>query len=151
MQMDMGPVFDTFDYLADAAEFAGIGIGYTDLNRPPLISFLTAIFFLFGGLSVEPVFIVDGFLSITGCIGLYLFFNERLSPLSSFVGSLIFATFPIVLTYTGAGFNDVSSVGVAIWAIYLLICCGKRNSKWFYASFPNGDVGFYEHVSIWPL
>lgn len=146
--MDIGAIMDTFDYLANAAEFAGKSINYTDLNRPPFISFLTAIFFLFGDLSVTPIFIVDGLLYIAGCIGLYLFFNERFSPLVSFVGSLLFATFPMVLTLVGAGFNDVSSVGVAIWAIYLTYLAVEKNSKWFYLSFPVAMLAFLTRYNM---
>lgn len=130
--MDLGPIFDTYDYLADAAEFAGKGIGFTDFNRPPLLSLLTSIFFVFGGLSVEPIMIVDGIIYIFGCIGLYLFLKTFFDPLSSFIGSLLFATFPIVITYAGAGFNDVSSVSVAIWAIYLTFLAVKKDSRYFF-------------------
>lgn len=148
IQMDIGAIMDTFDYLANAAEFAGKSINYTDLNRPPFISFLTAIFFFFGDLSVTPLFIVDGLLYIAGCVGLYLFFNERFSPLVSLVGTLLFATFPMVLTLVGAGFNDVSSVGVAIWAIYLTYLAVEKNSKWFYLSFPVAMLAFLTRYNM---
>jgi len=148
IQMELGPVIDTYDYLADAAAFAGKGIGYTDLNRPPFLSLLTAVFFLFGNLSVTPIFIADGLLSITGCIGLYLLLKERFSSVVSFVGTLMFATFPIVITYTGAGFNDVSSVGVAIWAIYLNFLAVEKNSKWFYLSFPVAMLAFLTRFNM---
>ncbi|MDP3066374.1 MAG: glycosyltransferase family 39 protein [Methanobacteriaceae archaeon] len=146
--MELGPILDTFDYLADAAEFAGKSIGYTDLNRPPFLSLVTALFFLFGNLSITPIFIADGLLSIAGCIGLYLLMRERLSSVVSFVGSLLFATFPIVITYTAAGFNDVSSVGVAIWAIYLTYLAVEKNSKWFYLSFPVAMLAFLTRFNM---
>lgn len=146
--MDIGASTDTFDRLANAAEFAGKSINYTDLNRPPFISFLTAIFFFFGDLSVTPIFIVDGLSYIAGCIGLYLFLHERFSPLVSFLGSLLFSTFPIVLTFAGAGFTDVSSVGVAIWAIYLTYLAVEKNSKWFYLSFPVAMLAFLTRFNM---
>jgi len=146
--MDLGPIFDTYDYLANAAEFAGKGIGFSDLNRPPVVSLLTSIFFVFGGLSVEPILIVDGFLYILGCVGLYLFLKTFFDSWSSFIGSLLFATFPIVITYAGAGFNDVSSVSVAIWAIYLTYLAVKEDSRLFFLSFPVTLMAFLTRYNM---
>ncbi len=148
LQMDLGPIFDTYDYLADAAEFAGKGIGFSDFNRPPVLSLLTSIFFVFGGLSVGPIMIVDGLLYIIGCIGLYLFLKTFFDPLSSFIGSLLFATFPIVIAYAGAGFNDVSSVSVAIWAIYLTYLAVKKDSRFFFLSFPVALIAFLTRYNM---
>jgi 4-amino-4-deoxy-L-arabinose transferase-like glycosyltransferase len=139
---------DTFDYLADAAEFAGHSIGYTDLNRPPFISFLTAIFFINGNLSITPIFFVDGILYVLGCIGLFLFLKERFNSLLSFIGGLLFATFPVVVTYSGAGFNDVSSVGLAIWALYLTYISVEKNSKWFLLAFPIAMLAFLTRFNM---
>lgn len=148
LQMDLGPVFDTYDYLADAAEFAGKGIGFSDFNRPPFLSFLTSFFFVFGELSVGPIMIVDGLLYILGCVGLYLFLRTFFDSLTSFIGSLLFATFPIVITYAGAGFNDVSSVSVAIWAIYLTYLAVKKDSRFFFISFPIAMIAFLTRYNM---
>lgn len=140
--MNIGPISDTFDFLSDAALFAGKGFGYTDLNRPPLLPFLTSIFFIFGNLSVWPIFVVDGLLYVFGCIGIFLFLKERFDPLVSFVGSLLFATFPLILTFAGVGYNDVSGVAVAIWAMYLTYLAVNRNPKYFFLSFPMAMLAF---------
>jgi 4-amino-4-deoxy-L-arabinose transferase-like glycosyltransferase len=136
LQIDLGASIDTYDYLADAAAFAGKGIGFDDFNRPPFISIITAIFFLFGRLSVDPIMIVDGFLYVFGCMGLYLFLKNFFDSLTSFIGSLLFATFPIVITFAGAGVNDVSGVSIGIWAIYLTYMAVKKDSRLFLISFP---------------
>ena len=142
LQIDLGPVSDTFDLLSNAALFAGKGFGYTDLNRPPILSLLTSIFFIFGDLSIWPIFIVDGVLYIFGVVGLYLFFKERFDSLMSFIGSLLFATFPLIVTFTAVGYNDVSGVAVAIWAIYLTYLAVNKDSKYFLLSFPMAMLAF---------
>lgn len=142
LQIDIGPISDTFDFLADASLFAGKGFGYTDLNRPPVLPFLTSIFFIFGSPSIWPIFVVDGVMYIFGCIGIYLFFKERFDPLMSFIGSLLFATFPLMLTFAGVGYNDVSGVAVAVWAIYLTYLAVNRDSKYFFLSFPMAMLAF---------
>ena len=142
LQIELGPVSDTFDFLANAALFAGKGFGYADLNRPPILSLLTSIFFIFDNLSIWPIFLIDGLLYVFGCIGLYLFLSERFDSLMSFIGSLLFATFPLVLTFAAVGYNDVSGVAVAIWAIYLTYLAVNRDSKYFFLSFPMAMLAF---------
>jgi len=148
LQMDLGAIFDTYDYLADAAAFAGKGIGFSDFNRPPLLSLLTSIFFVFGELSVGPIMIVDGFLYIFGCLGLYLFLKMFFDSVTSFIGSLLFATFPIVITFAGAGVNDVSSVSLAIWAIYLTYMAVNKDSRMFLVSFPIAMMAFLTRYNM---
>lgn len=142
LQIDIGPVSDTFDLLSNAALFAGKGIGYTDLNRPPVLSLLTSIFFIFGNLSIWPIFVVDGLLYVFGVIGLYLFLKERFDSLMSFIGALLFATFPLVITFAAVGYNDVSGVAVAIWAIYLTYLAVNKDSRYFLLSFPMAMLAF---------
>ena len=142
LQIELGPVSDTFDLLSNAALFAGKGFGYADLNRPPILSVLTSLFFVFDNLSIWPIYVVDGLLFVLGCVGLYLFLKERFEPLMSFIGALLFVTFPLVLTFAAVGYNDVSGVAVAIWAMYLTYLAVNKDSKYFLLSFPMAIVAF---------
>ncbi len=140
-QLIIGPPYDTFDFLANAAEFAGKSIGYTDL-RPPFLSFLTSLVFRFDNLSEVPIFVIDGILYILGAIGLYLFLKLRFSYVNSFLGAILYATFPIVLTYVGVGYPDLPSVSISIWALYVTVLAVKKDSKFFLLSFPLAMVAF---------
>lgn len=141
IQTYVGPPYDTFDFLANAAEFAGKSIGYSD-PRPPFLSFLTSIVFRFEGLSESLIFYIDGLIYILGAIGMYLFLKLRFNSIISFLGALIYATFPIILTYVGVGFPDLSSVSFSIWALYLTVLAVKRNSIYFFLSFPLFMISF---------
>ena len=55
IQTSIGPVWDTYDFMANAALMAGKSIGYFDLLRPPFLSFLTAIYFSVDGLACGPL------------------------------------------------------------------------------------------------
>lgn len=134
--MNIGPIWDTYDFLSDALLFAGQGTGYSDLTRPPLISFLTSIFFRLEYISPAAIFIVDGLLFIFGVVGLFLLLKLRFNNIESFLGSILFATFPIVISFAGVGLSDIPSVSFSIWTIYFTILAVKRNSKFFYLSFP---------------
>lgn len=141
IQMDIGPPYDTFDYLANAAEFAGQSIGYSD-PRPPFLSFLTSLVFRLDGLSEAPIFIIDGIIYVFGAIGFYLFLKTRFNKLYSFFGTVLYTTFPIVLTYVGVGYPDLPSVSISIWALYLTTLAVKKDSKYFLAAFPLVMISF---------
>ena len=136
IQMDLGPIWDTYDFLSNALLFAGQGTGYSDLTRPPVLSFLTSILFRLGYTSPTAIFIVDGLLFIFGVIGLFLLLKLQFNDTLSFLGSLVYATFPIIISFVGVGLSDIPSVSFAIWTIYFTILAVKKNSKFFYLSFP---------------
>lgn len=136
IQMDIGPIWDTYDFLSNALLFAGKGTGYSDLTRPPVISILTSLLFRLKYTSSVAIFVVDGLLFVFGVIGFFLLLKLRLSNIESILGSLLYATFPIVITFAGSGLSDVPSASFSIWTIYFTILAVKKSSKFFYLSFP---------------
>ena len=88
IQLNIGPMYDSYDFLSNAALFAGKNIGYSAL-RPPFLSFITSIIFRFEGLSINPIFYVDAIIDVLGVIGLYFFLKLRFNALNSFHRELI--------------------------------------------------------------
>jgi len=136
VQIQLGAVSDSYDFLANALVFAGQGMGYSDLLRPPLFSFIISLIFRLGYVSVTTIFYVDGGLFVFGIIGMFMLLKVRFTDLESFLGGLIYATFPITLLILGFGFSDLASVSFSIWAMYLFILAVKNDSKFFYLAFP---------------
>ena len=60
IQSELGPVWDTFDFLSNAMYFAGHGFGYVDYTRPPFFSFITSLIFRLGFISELTIFALDG-------------------------------------------------------------------------------------------
>ena len=84
VQMRIGvPYWDVFNYLNNATYFAGMGISDV-LSFPPLIPFLTSLFFRLGYLSFNTIFILDGIIFIIGVIGLYLLLKQRFEQHTEF-------------------------------------------------------------------
>jgi 4-amino-4-deoxy-L-arabinose transferase-like glycosyltransferase len=136
IQLEVGAMWDTFDFLSNAMYFAGQGFGYADFTRPPFFSFITSLFFRLGFISELTIFAVDGVFFVFGVIGLYLFFKLRFSSFQSFFACLIFVTFPIIISFISTGLSDLPAVSLSIWALYFTVLAVKRNSKFFYLSFP---------------
>ena len=109
---------------------------------------------MFNGLSIAPILIVDGLLCIFGYVGFYLFLKERFSPSISFIGSLLYVTSPLILIYAGAGYNDIPSVSLGIWALYLTYLGVQKNPKFFYLTFPMAMLALIKYnmaLLIFPM
>jgi len=148
IQINLGPIWDTYDFLSNALVFAGQGIGYADLTRPPFLSFLTSLFFRLGYVSPTVIFALDGAIFVFGVIGFYLLLKIRFNDIESFLGTLLFVTFPIVLCFAGSGLTDVPSLSFSIWAIYFTVLAVKENSKFFYLAFPFLMLAFLTRYAI---
>jgi 4-amino-4-deoxy-L-arabinose transferase-like glycosyltransferase len=136
IQIDIGPLSDSVDFFTNALFFAGQGIGYSDLIRPPFFSFIISLFVRMGYTSLNTLFAVDGGFFVFGVIGFYLLLKTRFNEIESFLGSLFYATFPIILVVLGVGFSDLSSVSLTIWAFYFTILAVRKDSRFFYLAFP---------------
>lgn len=142
VQMEIGPVSDSFDFLSNALVFAGHGTGYSDLLRPPFFSFIISLFFRLGYTYASTIFIVDGILFVFGVIGMFLLLKTKFNDLQSFLGGLLYSTFTAVLLVLGFGFSDLASVSFTIWALYFLVLAVERNYNYFYLVFPFAMFAF---------
>jgi 4-amino-4-deoxy-L-arabinose transferase-like glycosyltransferase len=142
VQIEMGPVSDSVVFLANALTFAGQGTGYSNQLFPPFFSFIVSLFFRMGYVFSSTLFYVDGGLFIFGVIGLFLLLKTRFNELESFLGALIYVTFPIVLVILGLGLSDLASVSISIWAVYLMVLAVKKDSRFFYLAFPFTVLAF---------
>ena len=95
-----------------------------------------------GYTSINTIFYVDGGLFIFGVIGLFMLLKVKFNDLESFLGGLLYATFPILLTILAVGFSDISSVSFSIWAIYFMVLAVKKDSRFFYLAFPFAMFAF---------
>lgn len=151
IQIDMGPISDSCDFLSNALFFAGQNTGYFDSTRPPFFSFLTSLIFKAGFISTNVIFILDGLFYIIGVIGMFFLLKLRFKPLQSFLGALLYSTFPIVITIMGIGFSDLASVSITIWTFYFLILAVKKDSIFFFLVFPLAMLAFltrYNNILI---
>ena len=136
------PYWDVFNYLNNATYFAGMGISDV-LSLPPLIPFLTSLFFRLGYLSFNTIFILDGIIFIIGVIGLYLLLKQRFDPIQSLTGSLIFISFPIIMSWAVTGGIDIPGVSLSIWAVYFTVVGVKRNPRFLYLVLPLTMLAFF--------
>lgn len=142
IQMEFGTIWDSYDFLSNALYFAGQGYGYADLTRPPFFPFLVSLLFKLGFTSESTIFILDGVFYILATIGLYLFLRLRFGVVESFLGGVLFSTFPLMLLYTSIGLSDIPSLCFSIWALYFIVMGVKTNQKYFYLAFPLAMLAF---------
>lgn len=131
IQMDIGPISDTCDFLLNALYFSGQGVGYYDWTRPVFYPLLISIIFKLGFVSATAAYVVDLLLYIFGLIGFYLLLNLHFNKIESFFGGLLYATFPNIILLSGLGFSDFTCGAFLIWAFYFLVLGVKKNPKFF--------------------
>jgi hypothetical protein len=132
--VSVGPGWDTYAFLSNAAVFAGRGYGYSELHRPPVISLLTALAWRLGAPMQESVIQwVDAALSLSGILAFYLLARKRFSAALSFVGALAFFALTPLWFYLGYGYTDLGSVGFSLWVLLALIRATEDN-PWYYVA-----------------
>ncbi|MCK9150751.1 glycosyltransferase family 39 protein [Methanobacterium alcaliphilum] len=142
VQSNIGVAYwDIFLYLNNALKMAGMGVGDT-LYLPPILPFITSLFFKAGWVSETTLFAVSGVFYIAGALGLYLLLKIRFNEWESMAGALSFATFTIVIAWAASGALDVPSISLSIWALYLTILSVKKDSRFFYLAFPVAMLAF---------
>ena len=142
MQTTIGPFWDTYSFLDNALEYAGMGTGYIELDRSPFLPFLTSLVFRMGFVSEVAIYMVEGLIFIFGIIGLYLLLKLRFNPLESLAGSTIYISFPVILVWLGIGYLDIAAVALSIWAVYLTALAVKKNPRYFYLALPMAMMAF---------
>ena len=131
------PYYDVFVYLNNSLIYAGIPVGNISvIYLPPLMPFLTSLFFRLGYMSVHTLFILDGIIFIFGVVGLYLLFRIRFTEIQSTMGCLIFLSFPLIYSWAVSGGIDVPGIALSIWVIYFLVKGVRENSNYLYLVFP---------------
>ncbi|GAB4315803.1 MAG: hypothetical protein Kow0019_16130 [Methanobacteriaceae archaeon] len=134
--------WDTFQYLNFARRFAFPGLN-NDMSLSPFLPFLTSIFFSLGYVSSHALFILDGIIYIVGVQAFYCLLNMRFKAVESFAGSIIYATFTVVLTWVAVGGIDLASVSFSIMAILFTMMAVKKDSRYYYLAFPLAAVAFF--------
>jgi hypothetical protein len=124
-----GPGWDTYAFLNNAAEFAGQGTGYTELHRPPFLSWLTSLAFRAGAPVNENVIQwLDGLFSLSGLVAFYLLYRRRVSRVLVGLGALsVLAVSPLWL-YLGSGYTDMPSVALTGWLLVALVVVSGRGN-----------------------
>ncbi|MHB8705759.1 MAG: glycosyltransferase family 39 protein [Coriobacteriia bacterium] len=129
--VEVGPGWDTYAFLANAAEFAGKSIGYTEPHRPPLLSFLTSIAFRVGPLEQSVIQWIDGAFTASGVIAVFLLFRRRVPELLAGAAALALLGVTPLWDYLGVGYTDTAAIALSAWALVAAIAATERNPRWY--------------------
>lgn len=138
-------------YLSNALYYAGINYNLLSpnwLNNAPALSFLTSIFFRFGYVTPEALYIVNGIFEIFGIVGLYIFFKNRFNPLYSLLGCIFFESTYLYLQCASSGLTDTSAVSLSVWALVFAIVAFNKNPKYFILSSIIFTVGMFIRPTV---
>jgi hypothetical protein len=133
-QWAWGPSFDTFAFLDNALTMAGKS-NYFEIFRPPVLPFITSLFFRAGFTSETAIYLIDSGFFLAGIYGLYLLCRMRLDRIWSAVACLLFISFPDVFATAVSGLSDMPAISLSIWIIYITAVAVDRDRR-FYALIP---------------
>jgi 4-amino-4-deoxy-L-arabinose transferase-like glycosyltransferase len=142
LQLQRGPTWDTYAFLGNALEFAGLGKDYWEIYRGPVLPFLTSLFMRAGWVSDVPLYLVETALTVAGVLGLYLLLRQRMTRPASFLGAALFLTFPDVVENLSLGLSDLAAVAVSIWIVYALVLAVRRDPVWLQVAMPLTVIAF---------
>ncbi|MBI5231146.1 MAG: glycosyltransferase family 39 protein, partial [Coriobacteriales bacterium] len=135
-QIAVGPAWDSFSFLANAAQFAGLGYGYTEPARPPMISLITSVPMRLGFTDAAVIQVVDSGLTALALAGLYLVLRRRFDRQVSSVAVLAFLVAPPVWKWVGVGYTDLAATGLCLLALFFAIKATEDDPRWYVAVFP---------------
>jgi hypothetical protein len=135
-QMAVGPGWDSYSFLANAAQFAGKGYGYTEPARPPLISVFAALPLAFGIFNERVIQVVDALLTLGSMAGFYLLVRRRFERPVAALATLALLASPPVWEWVGVGYTDLAAMGLCAWALYFGVRATEDDPRFFTVAFP---------------
>lgn len=142
-------VRDVFFYLNNALFYAGYDTGLANTRGlSPLIPMITSIFFRMGFISDFTIIAVSSSFYIFAALGMYFLMRLRFDEVLSFTGSMVLATFPLVIVWVTKGMLDIPGMCLSIWAVYFTILSFRKNTKFLYVAFPLIIFGFFSRYTV---
>lgn len=142
-------VRDVFFYLNNALFYAGYDTGLANTRGlSPLVPMITSLFFRMGFISDGTIIIVSSVFYIFAALGMYFLLRLKFNEVLSFTGSMVFATFPLVIVWVTKGMIDIPGLCLAIWAVYFMILSFRKNTKFLYIAFPLIILGFFARFTV---
>lgn len=137
-------VRDVFFYLNNALFYAGYDTGLSDTRGlSPFIPMLTSLFFRMGFTSDLTIILVSAaFYTLSG-VGMYLLLRLRFNEVLSFTGSMLLATFPLIVVWVTKGMLDIPGLCFSIWAVYFMRLSFRKSPKYSYIAFALVILGFF--------
>jgi hypothetical protein len=132
----IGPSWDTYAFLDNAADMAGRSVGYVEPHRPPLLSFLTSLLLRLGVWNVATIQTLDVGISVLGVIAFYILLRRRVERPLAMVTSVLLLLVPPLWSWLGSGYTDFPSVALSIVALLLVVKATEDDPRWYLLALP---------------
>lgn len=128
--IDVGPGWDSYAFLSNAAQYAGLGFGYTEPHRAPLLPFITSLVFRITGLNVEAIQWVDGAFTLLLVFVAWRLLRRRLPELLAASMSLALLGVTPLWSYLGVGYTDTGALALSLLTLLFLIKATEEAPAW---------------------
>ncbi len=134
-QLVVGPGWDTYSFMANAAALAGRGYGYTEPARPPLISVVSAPLVAMGFMNPAVIQVVDFLFVLLALVGVYVIARRRVSKLVAAGAALGVMMSPPLWEWIGVGYTDIAAVALCTWALVAVIKATEEDPRYYAVAF----------------
>lgn len=137
-------VRDVFFYLNNALFYAGYDTGLNNTRGlSPFIPMLTSLFFRMGFISDLTIIIVSSAFYTLSAIGMYFLLRLRFNEVLSFTGSMLLATFPLIIVWVTKGMIDIPGLCLSIWAVYFMRLSFRKSPRFSYIAWALVILAFF--------
>ena len=141
-------IHDVYIYLNNSLNYAGLGGSSRNHGLPPVIPFITSIFFSLGFVSDKVILYVSSFYYILTAVVMYGLLRLKYKELLSFTGAIILITMPINLAWATKGMLDIPGLAMSLMALYFMALGLYKNPKYYYIAFPVLIIGFFTRFTV---
>lgn len=137
-------VRDVFFYLNNALFYAGYDTGLENTRGlSPFVPMLTSLFFRMGFISDFTIIAVSSAFYTLSAIGMYFLFRLRFNEVLSFTGSMLLATFPLIIVWVTKGMIDIPGLCISIWAVYFMRLSFRKSPRFSYIAWALVILAFF--------
>ena len=125
---------DVLVYLVNGLFYSGLNDNIQSTSSmflSPVICYLTGLVFRIWYVNRVAIFVVTGAFCVLGTLGMYVFLKIRFNRFLSLFGSVLFASFSLLLSNWSNGAIDVPAIAVSTWTIIFLILAVDKNPKYY--------------------
>ena len=137
-------VRDVFFYLNNALFYAGYDTGLNNTRGlSPFVPMLTSLFFRMGFISDLTIILVSSAFYTLSAVGMYFLLRLRFDETLSFTGSMLLATFPLIVVWVTKGMIDIPGLCISIWAVYFMRLSFRKSPRFSYVAWALVILAFF--------
>lgn len=139
-------------YLSNSLYYAGMNynniLPVSYLYSSPVICYLTGILFKLGFVTPISLYFVTSIFELFGSFGFYIFLKNRFKPIFSLMGTIIYLSSNLYISFSSSGMLDCPAIAISVWVLVFLFLAVDKNYKYFLILMPLLIFGIFTRPTV---